>query len=497
MQNLVTGMITIAVCIVLYYLAWRKYKREKYTIAFILVLTGGLFLRVYTVSDCYLHEWDERYHALVAKHLVQHPLQPTLYETPVIPYDFRSWTNNHIWLEKPPVPLWLMASSLAVFGYNEIPVRIPSLILSTLAVYLTFLLGSILFNRKTGLVAAFLHSINGLLLEMAGGRISSDHVETAFVFFIELAVLLSVISIFRKKSYLITFLAGMSIGLAFLSKWFPAFIVFPVWISMVIVSKRFSIPEILKHLSLLVLGCAIITLPWLVYIFHQYPDEAGWTIRKFLFAWSETIETHSAPFWYYLNYTGIVFGELIYVPLLFSFYFIFREKSKKTDALKVLSTWWIIPMVIFSFAVTKRHTYLMIAAPAFFLIISWFIFYLRSVSVRWKYHWAGYIIAVLLIILPVRYTIERIKPFEQRDNNPEWAKELRLLPGRIPEKKVVIFNSPRPIETMFYTDFTAYDITPLKETMVEIMRKGYTIYVYDKNKLKKADLTGLFPPDPQ
>ena len=42
---------------------------------------------------------------------------------------------------QPPVALWLMAGSMRVFGVNEIAMRLPSLLLSTGAVLLTFLIG--------------------------------------------------------------------------------------------------------------------------------------------------------------------------------------------------------------------------------------------------------------------------------------------------------------------------------------------------------------------
>jgi|GEM_PF-2475173 len=47
-------------------------------LAAIVILAAAL--RIWLCStDSYLHEWDERYHALVAKNLLLHPLKPTLY----------------------------------------------------------------------------------------------------------------------------------------------------------------------------------------------------------------------------------------------------------------------------------------------------------------------------------------------------------------------------------------------------------------------------------
>ena len=435
-------------------------------------------------SDHYLHEWDERYHALVAKNLIQHPLKPTLYDNTIIKYDYREWTANNVWLAKPPVPLWFIALSVNLFGNTDYAVRIPTIIFSLLAIYLTFLLGKYLFNERVGLLAAFLHAINGLILEIGGGKLSSDHVETFFIIFIEIAVLFCVLSIIRKNRYHLSFLAGCFIGLAILSKWLPALVVFPVWLTGAIFAGKYTTRDILKHFLIMVAGCLIIAAPWLIYILLTFPLEAKWVIRKFIFAYSASVENHSGPWWYYINYVEIIFGELVYIPLLYAIYRIFKDK--KEWALKMLSIWWILPVVIFSFAETKRHTYLMLSAPAYFLITAWFWYYLKEAYVRKNFRWLKYVVLWLLIILPIRFMIERIKPFERLDKDPAWATELRNLNSQILEKKVVIFNSERPIETMFYTNFTAYSGVPDSSTLQAFTSRGYTAYIYKSGKLSRV-----------
>src|SRR5262245_6295197 len=112
-------------------LAAISFRHRRRIVALVCILTAGAAVRVYAASERSLHEWDEQYHALVAKHLIDHPLTPTLYEDPVLPFDYRSWVANHVWLHKPPVALWLMAGSLRVFGLDELALRLPSVLLST------------------------------------------------------------------------------------------------------------------------------------------------------------------------------------------------------------------------------------------------------------------------------------------------------------------------------------------------------------------------------
>lgn len=225
------------------------------------IILLGLIVRCYTASDHFLHEWDEKFHALVAKNIVDSPLKPSLYKNPVLPYNPDNWIENHIWLEKGPVPLFLMAASLKVFGINEYALRLPSLLLSLLAVYLTYLIGKHLFNERIALLAAFFHSINGLIIEVAAGRVSSDHVETVSVFLFELILYFIIKNLvkhdkdktFSARAYLYQVLIGTFAGLAFLTKWTPVLMIFPVWLIMELVTASKPKKQIFLHFGIAIL----------------------------------------------------------------------------------------------------------------------------------------------------------------------------------------------------------------------------------------------------
>jgi len=73
---------------------WHQRNRERAALA-ILVVCAGL-LRLGPSLDPCLYDWDERYHALVAKHLIAHPLTPTLYDDAALPHDDSSWAHAHV-----------------------------------------------------------------------------------------------------------------------------------------------------------------------------------------------------------------------------------------------------------------------------------------------------------------------------------------------------------------------------------------------------------------
>ena len=184
---------------------------KRAALGFILLLGFGLRWRA--ADHTYISQWDEAYHALVAKNLAAHPLKPTLYEEKVLPTDDREWSKAGVWLHKPPLPLWLMAASITVFGENERFIRLPSVVLDTITILLLFLLAAELFRSKpAGLIAAGLYAVNPLMIRLVSGRIPDDGPHVVNVFFITLTVYLFAVAA-RKNSRAYSLAAGASLGL--------------------------------------------------------------------------------------------------------------------------------------------------------------------------------------------------------------------------------------------------------------------------------------------
>ncbi len=482
MEDPIAGIITISFCGLFYWIAWRQFKNRKIFLAISLLMLCGLILRIYVSADFFLHAWDECYHALVAKNLIEHPLKPTLYDNPVLPYDFRNWSGNHIWVHKQPLPLWTMAMSLWVFGVNEIALRLPSILLTTIGILLTYQIGQILFNRKVGFIAAFLYSIHGLIIEVTGGRVATDHIDVFFLFFIELAVLFS-LQFARNKKVLYNILCGISIGAAILSKWLPALIVLPIWLILVVNFKNFTLKQIVFHFSILCLTILVISLPWQLYIHSAFPIESNWENAFSIKHITEVLEHHGGPFYYHFDKMRIIYGELIYIPIVWFFYkTLKRWKNFKRWSLTI---WVLIPFLFFSLANTKMQGYTLFTAPAIFIITALFWQYLYTYRNRFKYKWLSYIVLILLIALPIRYSIERIKPFQSRNRNPQWVQDIKHLNEIDDGPKKIIFNVDSPIETMFYTDFVAYKSIPNTNTIKKLSMKGYHIYINDQGGLNE------------
>lgn len=162
--------------------------------------------------------WDELYHALVARNLLKHFLKPTFYDQPYLPYDYRGWwQGNHIWLHKSPYAMWQIAVSYHIFGVNTFALRFPSLIMSSLAVFITYMIGSELYDRKVGLIAASLQAISPLMMNLVYGYMFSDHINAALIFWVELScyLLIKGIKTGKTKYYI---WSGVAQGFGYLSK---------------------------------------------------------------------------------------------------------------------------------------------------------------------------------------------------------------------------------------------------------------------------------------
>jgi len=481
MSEIISGISLLISFLCLIYLVWRFIFEHAYLKAVFVILIMGLMLRIIAASDPDLHRWDERYHALVAKNMVSHPLKPTLYEHPMVPYDNSNWIGSNIWLAKPVLPLLLMSGSIATFGANLFAVRFVSVLLGLLAIWLTYLIGKRLFGERVGAVAAFLHAIQGNLIELSGGRISSDHVELCFVVMVQLGVYFTLRRYKGEGRTRDLFFAGFFMGFAFLSKWYPAFLILPIWVAFFYTYYGFKWRSFFVHLGLILIGFSVSALPWTLYMLATYPDEMRDILGGAASAYSEIIQGHSKPWYYYLHEMMTMFGEVIFLPLIYFVYSFWTKKGKFQFA--ALLVWILLPLLIFSTAETKRFTYLLISAPAYFVVIAWFwdrIFRIFSLN---DSKLIKAIVLIVLIGLPVRYTIERVKFFDENYKLAEFYgysdQELGLITNR-----TLVFGTEDYIEIMFHTDcYAAYLAIPDQAKLQDYKHEGYTILIAQKGRL--------------
>ncbi len=472
-------------------LAYYFYIQKSINKALLFIILGGFFLRLFCINDAFLHDWDEQFHALVSKNLMKHWLKPTLIDIPLFPYDFQNWAMNHIWLSKQPLPLWTMALSMKLFGINLWALRLPSLIISTIAILITYKIAEVLFNSRIALYAAFLHSIHGMTIEIATGRDSSDHVQCFFDFFVALGILLALLASKKPNKILYSLLSGACMGCAFMCKWYPALLIFPIWIFFNYKNQCF-----LRSTLAFWIASLIVALPWQIYILTHYPIEAKWMYNATLMPARETIQGHGGEWWYYLNDIRIIFGEIIYIPMIWVCFIAFKKRNNIN--IRFLLLWIGLPLLVFSLSATKRQPYLLIMSPAFFMLTAFYAEFLKRnrLNVRFNPKFIS-LILFLLIVLPIRYSFERIKPFHFDKTNTERTIWLKKLDEKTGGEGAIVFNISDFIRAMYFSNVTvAYPYMPTPQQIEDFKQRGYRIFIIKndivpQNLLNRTDVQFL------
>lgn len=477
-MNVVFAFGFAAVAILCFVFAWKKALQNQFNKALVLLMLAALVLRLVCAGDLFLHQWDERFHALVAKNLLENPLKPILYKETPFDYDYRDWTANHVWLHKQPLPLYTMAASMFVFGVNEFALRLPSVLLSTLLVYLVFYIGRYFYAARVGFIAAFLASIHGLIIELSAGRVTTDHVDVFFLFFITLGMYFSVRFVETNQNRFLP-LVALSTALAILSKWLPALIVLPFLAVLMLYSKRFSWANLTKKLAFVLGLIVLFVFPWQVYTHLQFPLEAKWEQEYNLRHFWEVIEGHSGAFYYHIDKIRMLFGDLVYIPLL---WFVYKSIKKwRTRKANALLVWFILPLVFFSIATSKMQGYTLPTAPVIFIATALFVDFVWRLRNRMKYRVFTLFVLSLFLLLPIRYSFERMKLHEGMANKHLSAQIPKKYKHTLPEKSIV-FQVEDPISFMFYSNALAYSFSIPPEKRDELIGEGYRIFIIDEGK---------------
>jgi len=483
--DIIYNISTIVVAAIVFISGFKNSAENQIDLALTLLIIGGVLLRFNVILDPFLHAWDERYHVLVAQNTFGNWLKPTLYKNPAVSYDYTSWVGNHVWIHKQPFPIWMMAVFSWISPTTEWVYRLPSLIFSTLGIWYTYKIGNLLFNHKTGYLAAFLFAIHGLILEMTGGRVATDHFDLYFLVLVTMSVWFGIKP--NGNKLLSLTLSGVFLGCAILTKWLPALIVFPIlcihWF------PKISIKELLLRCIVVGTIAIIISVPWQLFIWHHYPLEAAWEHTFNAKHVTEALEGQGGPFYYHFDKMRMLFGDLIYLPILWLIYLIF-SKNQKIELLSpyvLLLVWILIPFLFFSFVETKMQGYTLFTAPAIFITTSCFFFFLRGEIIpKLSGVQKRLILAVafLLIGLPIRYSLERIKPLESHLTEPEWAREVKSLKyysDKFPD--AIFLNVDHYIEAMVYTRCSVYEGYLDEHKFKELLQSESPIFVIDDGRL--------------
>ncbi len=447
--------------------------------------------------DPFLHDWDERFHALVAKNMIQEPFKPMLRTNPLFPYDYTEWCCNHVWLHKQPLFLWQMALSMGVFGVDSWSLRLPSVLMGALMLWPVFRMGTLLWDKKTGFYAAFLSVFAGFQLELVSGFQGMDHNDQAFLFYVTLS-LWTLMEYFGQgdRPWRWAIATGVFAGMAVLCKWLTGLLVFGVWgvdwLWRLRSDGRWL--ELRRMLAAFAAACAVF-LPWQLYIHRAFPKEAAYEqefTNRHLF---EVLERHGGDWTFYFRHFAEHYGSWMWLAALTGLAALWTGSVGARPRRAVLTA-LILVYGFFSFiAQTKLTGYVYFSSALVYLLfglaIRWAVYFFEKKAINQAIMPASAALLLLcgcLTLQPDRIWENHLHPGDPgalalRERKLHNLPILRRINEWVPPGGAVFnfskTNDFESLEAMFWSDRTAYSWYPAPPDLKDLESRGIPVAVFD------------------
>lgn len=404
--------LTLALAFLLALLAMVRQVQGHDRQAVLLLLGSALVMRFFAaLLDPYLNMWDESVHVLVAKNMGQDPFKPMLFREEALGLRQNNWIEGHLWLHKQPMFLWLMAISIKVLGPSVLSARLPSVLLTTAWVYFTYGMGRALYGRNVAFMAALLMTFTNWTLSQAAGFDPTDHNDAAFVTFVG-GSLWAWYAVLPSRPRRGTWLIGIFVGCAVLTKWLTGLLVFGGW-GLAVLLDRTDRPGDAKRLVKALAIAAAIAAPWQIYAWLRFPVEMGFEMDYNSRHFSEVLEGHSGTSAFYFEVMReklFPFEPYTLCLMLLMALLALRHVRERAHALVTT----IGLLSFFTAAASKMAGYMLPVVPYFFMGVAYWID--RSVSAVFPKRWpdvqrmavAGFLAIMLLNVadMQLRHTAQ-------------------------------------------------------------------------------------------
>ena len=352
----------------------------------------------------------------------------------VVPY-----YNGEMFPDKPPLMFWMMMSGMEIFGRNEFAVRFWSAVLAVGTALVTYHIGRLLFDAKTGLWAGLI--VCSSLIFTISARAAT--VDSALTFVTALGFLIFIAAgIGRKpereeesvvdatlsplwyapRSWLahigiwtcmaIAILAKGPIGLLLPMASIGLFLMImnyrrqaalagrrtggPTWGSrFVAVLRTWSPLNFLRSLWQMrpitgMVLIALIAVPWFVWVGMRNELWLEQFFAKFnLRPFTQPILGHSGPWWYHIP--GVLIGffpwSIFMVPMLIDSYEGMKRNDRRQAGYVLVACWFCVNFVFWSICKTKLPHYPLPAYPVLALATASFVVHWMAEPERWSRGW--------------------------------------------------------------------------------------------------------------
>ncbi|MGC8578705.1 MAG: ArnT family glycosyltransferase [bacterium] len=323
-----------------------------------IVLLIMLFVAGYFVGiNAYIQEVDPATYAEVAREMVESHDYIYLHD------------NYRQYLDKPPVTMWLIAGCYKVFGIKNYAVRLPSLFMAIVAILSVYWLGTMLWNKRAGLLSGLIMSSTAASRLM----IQDPKIDMVLIGFMTLSIALLVKGLSDSR---FLWLGYIAMAIAFLTKG-PISIGIPVlaFSSYALFKRDFSLIKRLKPIKGLFLT-GVLVLPWYIAVALRRGDYTAYFMlfkqsfgrfyaHQFYYGGDDLFYVHTFA-WAFLPWT------LLFVTILVQRLINWFKKIKPDDGELFSLWWWILPFIILSIAISKLPQYIFwLIPPAALLTGNW------------------------------------------------------------------------------------------------------------------------------
>lgn len=481
---LMTGSLFIAIS-----LYFHLSNKSKLSLMFLIVGSLAIFIFA-ALLDPFLNLWDERFHALVAKNLMNNPFKPMLYADPVMDIPYDRWDRAHIWLNKQPFFLWPAAVFFKIFGVSEFTLRIPSAIAGSILVLLAYRAGKLFISEGTGYYAAFLIATAFYMVEIISGRQELEHNDIAFLVWVSASIWAWLEYIRSGKQRWIV-LIGIFSGVAILVKWLVGLLVYLGWAVYIVFSRGRGRKEIQRFIISALLAIAI-AFSWYLFIILKYPGEAISTLSLYTAHFTKPLDGHIGNFWFHLNNISLLYGSAVPFIIIPACWILYRRVTPKSLSISLIFMILVV-YLFFSLAKTKMPSLPWVVSLPIYLALGCLIDF--SISAFSTIKSPRFFISggIFVLIMFIGYsnlkipTVITLHTNEQRRNdlltNLQHNKAVFLdLSERLPANSVVFNVKGRHyVECMFYSGLPAYSLIPTENQIVELIAAGRRVAIFPKH----------------
>lgn len=471
--------------------------RGRANLAVVCLMGAAFLVRLLMARlDPFLHDWDERFHAVVARNMLAHPFEPMLRAVPLRAYDYTKWCCNHVWLHKQPLFLWQMALSMKLFGVNEVAMRLPSVLLSSLLIWPVYRLGCLVFQDPlTGYLGALLVTFAYYQLEMVSGAQGMDHNDVAFLAYVTASIWAYYEYRASPHPWRWLVAVGLLAGAAMLCKWLTGLLVYAGWgfDSLLRLRERRTVPEMGRLFASLAIAVAVL-LPWQLFTAWRYPLESAYERTYNARHFTEVLEGQGHPWFYHFAMLPVHYGWPLVGLIALGIGLALRRATARAT-LPVLAMIALI-YLLFTLAATKMYSYTYVVSPLLLLLAALALATLARAGAARLAGWRGVVwllagtgLAAVLTLDLRPWGIAAFHVYGQaygaldalptRQVRQANAAVYRRLAAEVPAG-YVIFNVPYngELEAMFYSGHPVYPSVPDAAEVRQLRAQGVGIATY-------------------